>query len=107
MICTKQLCSDRDNWETYLATKATIVGVSPATPGQHQEFAVNRMLPIHLLADPNRNVTRIFGQHWLFPIAFTRAVVVVDAKGIIYNRNIMLRAFRPSDEQLVTDVYAA
>ena len=26
LVCTKQMCSVRDNWESYLATKATIVG---------------------------------------------------------------------------------
>lgn len=107
LVCTRQLCSVRDNWGHYLETKATIVGISPATPGEHQEFAQSRNLPISLLADPGREITRIYGAHWLYPINFTRAVVVVDAKGVVRNRDIMLRAFRPSDDQLITDIYAA
>ena len=107
MVCTKQLCSVRDKWEDYLATKATIVGVSPATPSEHQAFAGRRQLPLPLLADPDREITKVYGQHWLFPISFTRAVVVIDAKGIVRNIDIMLRAFRPSDTQLITDIYAA
>ena len=107
LVCTKQLCSVRDNWESYLATKATIVGISPATPDEHRHFASNRSLPIPLLADPARKITRIYGTHWLLPINLTRAVVVIDAKGIIRNRDIMLRAFRPSDDQLITDIYTA
>ncbi|CAN5435588.1 hypothetical protein BH10ACI3_BH10ACI3_13180 [soil metagenome] len=107
LVCTRQLCSVRDNWEQYLETKATIVGISPATPLEHRQFAAKRNLPIRLLADPDRKVTAIFGKHWLFPIFSTRAVVVIDAKGIIRNRDIMLRAFRPSDAQLITDIYAA
>ncbi len=107
LVCTKQLCSVRDNWESYLETKATIVGISPATPQQHQAFSQSRLLPIPLLADPNRTVTRLFSQHWLFPVSFTRAVVVIDAKGVVRNNDIMLRAFRPSDDQIITDIYEA
>lgn len=107
LVCTKQLCSVRDHWSDYLETKAEIVGISPGTPEIHREFANSRRLPIPLLADPGREVTRIFGQHWLWPINMTRAVVVIDAEGVIRNRDIMLRAFRPSDEKLITDIYAA
>ncbi len=107
LVCTKQLCSVRDNWSDYLETKAEIVGISPGTPEAHREFSNSRRLPIPLLADPEREVTRMFGKHWLWPINFTRAVVVIDAQGVIRNRDIMLRAFRPLDEKLITDIYAA
>lgn len=107
LVCTRQLCSVRDNWNRYLATEAVIVGVSPATTLAHRKFSQSRKLPIPLLADPGRIVTRIYGQHRVFPINMTRAVVVIDAKGIIRNRNVMLRAFRPLDDHLITDIYAA
>jgi peroxiredoxin len=107
LVCTRQLCSVRDNWNHYLATEATIVGVSPASTGEHKEFSKSRKLPIPLLSDPGREVTKIYGKHWMFPVSLTRAVVVIDAKGVIRNRDIMLRAFRPSDDQLITDIYAA
>lgn len=107
LVCTKQLCSVRDNWSKYLETKAEIVGISPGTPDEHRGFGESRKLPIPLLADPDRDITQIYGKHWLFPINFTRAVVVLDAKGIVRNRDVMLRAFRPSDEQIITDIYHA
>lgn len=107
LVCTRQLCSVRDNWKNYLDTKAVIVGISPATPDEHKAFSQTRSLPIPLLADKDRAVTRIYGKHSLFPINFTRAVVVIDAKGVIRNRDVMLRAFRPSDSRLITDIYAA
>lgn len=107
LVCTRQLCAVRDNWRYYLETDATIVGISPATPGEHEQFSQRRKLPIPLLSDPGRQITRQYGKHRLFPISLTRAVVVIDAKGIIRNRDVMLRAFRPSDEQLITDIYAA
>lgn len=35
LVCTKQLCSVRDNWTDYLETKAVVVGISPATVEEH------------------------------------------------------------------------
>ncbi|MBK8304186.1 MAG: peroxiredoxin family protein [Pyrinomonadaceae bacterium] len=107
LVCTKQLCSVRDNWEKYIETKAEIVGISPGTPEEHQTFSNSRQLPLPLLADPGREITGIYGKHWLFPVNLTRAVVVIDANGVIRNRDVMLRAFRPSDSQVITDIYAA
>ena len=107
LVCTRQLCSVRDNWGKYLETKAEIVGISPGTAEEHRTFGQSLKLPIPLLADPNREITRIFGKHWLYPVNLTRAVVVIDAKGVVRHRDIMLRAFRPSDDKLITDIYAA
>lgn len=107
LVCTKQLCSVRDNWEKYLATKAVVVGVSPGTTSQHQKFAVHHNLPLPLLADVDKSVTRLYSFHWLFPISFTRAIIVIDAKGIIRSRQIMLRAFRPSDTEVLATIHRA
>src|ERR1700712_3597419 len=90
LVCNKQLCSVRDNWDKYLETKAEIVGISPGTPDDHREFSQFRKLPIPLLADPERKITSIYGKHRLFPISMTRAVVVIDGRGVVRNRNIML-----------------
>ena len=107
LVCTKQLCLLRDNWQDYKATKAEIVGISPSTPLENVEFSQRRRLPIPLLADPDRLVTRVFGKHGLFPIQFTRAVVVIDGKGFIRSRRVMLRAFRPSDADVIRAIYEA
>lgn len=107
LVCTRQLCSVRDNWASYLETRATIVGISPGTPDEHREFSQSHHLPIRLLADPGREVTRRYAKHSVFPISWTRAVVVIDAKGIVRNRSVMLRAFRPADSRIITDIYAA
>lgn len=107
LVCTRQLCSLRDNWRDYKATKAEIVGISPSTPDENIEFSKRRQLPIPLLADPDRIVTRIFGKHLLFPIQFTRAVVVIDSKGFIRSRRVMLRAFRPTDADVIRAIYEA
>lgn len=107
LVCRRQLCSLRDHWEDYLDTKAEIVGISPGTSEQHRKFAANHRLPIPLLVDKNREVTKIYGQHRIFPVSFTRAIVVIDAAGVICNRRVMLRAFRPADRDVITSIYRA
>ncbi|HMS41505.1 MAG TPA: peroxiredoxin [Pyrinomonadaceae bacterium] len=107
LICTKQLCSVRDNWEKYLETKAVVVGVSPGTTSQHQKFAIHHNLPMPLLADVDKSITRTYSFHWLLPISLTRAIIVIDAKGIIRTRMVMFGAFRPSDREVLTSIHRA
>ena len=107
LVCTKQMCSLRDHWADYLETKALIIGVSPGTVKEHGEFYRRHNLPITLLADTDRSVTQTYGFHWLLPTTFMRSVVIVDAKGFIRTRRVMLRAFRPSDRSVITSIYSA
>ena len=107
LVCTKQMCSVRDNWTDYLETKATIIAISPGTTEEHQKFSQRHRLPLPILADAGREITKIYGQHWLFPIQLTRAIVVIDARGFIRYRRIILRAFRPTDKTVIASIYAA
>ncbi|HMP65961.1 MAG TPA: peroxiredoxin family protein [Pyrinomonadaceae bacterium] len=107
LMCTKQLCSLRDRWGDYLETKAEIVGISPAEPDEHAEFAKKYRLPIRLLADQGRAATRAYAKHPIYPVSFTRAVIVVDAEGRVRARHVMLRAFRPNDDDVIAAIYAA
>ena len=107
LVCTKQLCSVRDNWIKYLETGAEIVGISPGTEDEHNQFSANHNLPMKILADPNRIVTRIYASHWWMPIWSTRAVVVIDAKGIVRYQNIMVRALRPTDDEVLAAIHLA
>lgn len=107
LVCTKQLCSVRDNWADYLKTKAVVVGISPGTINEHEAFSQHHKLPLPLLADTDRTVTKIYSSHWLFPLSFMRGIVIVDAMGIIRAKKLMLRAFRPNDRGVIADIYAA
>lgn len=107
LVCTKQLCSVRDNWHEYLDTGATVVAVSSGTVEEHQSFIENHNLPITILADVDRKITDQFCSHWIFPIVLTRTVIVIDAKGLVRSKDVMLRAFRPPDRSVITSIYAA
>ena len=107
LVCTKQLCSVRDNWARYMDTGAEVVGISPGKADEHSQFAMNHRLPMTLLADSNRSITNIYGKHWWMPIWATRAVVVIDAKGFVRYQNIMVRALRPSDDEVLAAIHLA
>jgi peroxiredoxin Q/BCP len=107
LVCTRQLCAVRDHWQDYLQTRANIVGVSPAATAEHLAFAEKYRLPITLLADEGRVVTRRFAAHRFLPVSTTRGIVIIDADGVVRRREIMLRAFRPDDSDLIAAIYAA
>lgn len=107
LVCTKQLCSVRDHWSDYLETKATVIGISPGTVEKHQEFARKYRLPMPLLVDEGRQITEVFGKHSWLPIYLTRAVVIIDAKGIVRHKKVMFRGFRPKDYSLISSIYQA
>src|SRR4029079_1283397 len=62
LVCTKQLCSVRDNWSEYLKTKAVVVGISPGSVEDHRSFALHHRLPLTLLADIDGQITRTYTQ---------------------------------------------
>lgn len=106
-LCTKQLCSLRDNWAKYLDTKAEIVAVSASGNEANADFAQRHRLPLKILADANRHVTQTYISHSLFPVNFMRGLTVIDGKGVVRTHQTMLRAFRPNDHDVVMRVYEA
>ena len=107
LVCTRQLCSVRDNWQDYLKSEVSIVGISKGTVEAHRKFSEKYRLPLPILADENGEVTKLYCRPKFFPVNFIRAVFVIDAKGIICRQNIMLRIFRPSDEKILSSIYSA
>lgn len=107
LMCTRQMCSVRDNWAAYLQTKAVVVGISSGTADEHNRFSRNHRLPLTLLTDTNNEITKLYAQHRFMSVRLTRAIIVIDAKGNVRYRKVMLRAFRPSDKSVLTAIYAA
>jgi thioredoxin-dependent peroxiredoxin len=108
LVCSRQLCSVRDNWSKYLETKALVVGISRGTVEGNDLFSKLHELPIQLLTDVGCKVTATYKRvHWIIPNMFTRAIIIVDAKGIIRSRKVMFSAFRPKDASVISSIYAA
>lgn len=107
-VCTRQLCSVRDRWNDYIQTGAQVVGISTDTVESHHEFAEKRDLPLRLLSDADGVVTRLYKVRSWLPGRSARAVVVIDAHGIIRHRKVEpLSLFRPNDDQIIAAIRAA
>jgi len=65
-------------------------------------------LPLRLLADPGRQVARLYGATSWLPNRAARAVVVIDAEGRLRYRRVQpLSLFRPQDEEVLAAIRAA
>jgi peroxiredoxin Q/BCP len=107
-VCTRQLCSVRDNWEQYRATGAEVVGISTDSEESHRRFAENRELPLRLLSDPKGEVSRLYGASSWLPGRSARAVIVVDANGVVRSHKVQpLSLFRPRDAEVIEAIRAA
>lgn len=59
--CTKEACGFRDDYSAYQTAGVTILGVSPDSSKSHTNFITKYELPFTLLADPEREVLRMYG----------------------------------------------
>ena len=101
-VCTKQLCSVRDNWEDYAATGAEVVGISTDSAASHKGFAEKYDLPLTLLSDEKGEVIEKYSVKSWLPGRSARAVVVVDKMGIIRHHQVQsLSVFRPKDDEVL------
>ena len=107
-VCTKQLCSVRDRWADYSATGAEVVGVSTDTIESHEKFSEHYNLPLRLLADVDGAVTKQLGMRSWLPGRSARAVLVIDAQGVIRYRKVQpISLFRPNDNEIINAIRAA
>lgn len=101
-VCTRQLCSVRDNWQAYEATGAEVIGISTDSTASHNAFTAKYSLPLTLLSDPNADVSRVYGMKSWLPGRSARGVVVIDRTGrIAYHKVQPLSLFRPSDADVI------
>jgi peroxiredoxin Q/BCP len=102
-VCTKQMCSMRDNWSDYEALGAEVVAISVGSVEQHKQFAEHYNLPQTLLADQKGEVTKLMNVKSLFG-GSQRAVIVIDKQGLISYRKSVMPVFRPSDDEVLTAI---
>lgn len=107
-VCTKQLCSVRDNWADYAATGAEVVGISTDSAASHKDFAEKHDLPLTLLADEAGEVIEKYAVKSWLPGRAARAVVVIDKAGVVrYQKTESLSLFRPKDDDILTAIAQA
>ncbi len=87
--CTKEACAFRDARATYEAAGATVIGVSPDSPGSHKKFAEKYNLPFTLAADPEKTVCQSYGvwkeknMYGKKSMGVERTTFVIDGAGIV------------------------
>jgi peroxiredoxin Q/BCP len=107
-VCTKQLCSVRDNWEQYRATGAEVVGISTDSVKSHRDFGDKYNLTLRLLADEKGEVNKLYDAKSWLPGRSARAVVVIDKDGrVAYHKVQPLSLFRPKDDEILEAIKEA
>lgn len=80
-VCTQQLCSYRDRYESL---KIQVVGISNDSVESHAKFKAEKKFPFSLLSDPKHEAAKAFGakSKWLFGMP-TRANFIISSTGEI------------------------
>jgi peroxiredoxin Q/BCP len=87
--CTKEACAFRDARDAYEAAGATVIGISPDTPGSHQKFAEKYQLPFTLVADPEKRTCQDYGvwkeknMYGKKSMGVERTTFLIDGAGIV------------------------
>jgi thioredoxin-dependent peroxiredoxin len=107
-VCTKQLCSVRDNWTQYQESGAEVVGISTDSGSSHKSFADKYTLTLRLLSDEKGEVVSLYGAKSWIPGRSARATFVIGKDGIItYKKTETLSIFRPKDEDILDEIRKA
>ena len=92
-VCTKELCTFRDQLSTLNAAQARVFGISVDTFFTLKAFQSDQGLTFPLLSDFNKEVIRLYDVYNPDMIGLKgiakRAVFVVDAGGIIRHREVL------------------
>lgn len=100
MVCTKEACAFRDDFEEFAKSGARIIGINSGSVASHKAFESHHKLPFTLLSDPGDKVYKLFGvRNQLFVTG--RKTFVVDLHGkIVYTHEAMFAGQEHADEAL-------
>jgi peroxiredoxin Q/BCP len=84
IICTKEVCHFRDNFDEFKKINNTeVIGISSDTEDSHKQFSEANKLPFTLLSDPDEDVRREYGVPKTLGIVPGRVTYVIDKDGVI------------------------
>jgi len=93
-VCTKELCSIRDNIASYNAVNAQVFGISVDSPFTLAKFKEEQHLNFPLLSDFNKEVSETYGAiyeafiGWMKGVS-KRSAFVIDKNGIIQYAEVL------------------
>jgi len=80
--CTREACSFRDHYETFLDDGVEVLGISGQSVESHKNFAQKHNLKYHLLSDEGNKIRKLFGVPAnLFGLLPGRVTYVADKTG--------------------------
>lgn len=92
-VCTKELCSTRDNMKMYREFQATVLGISVDSFYSLHAFKKSENINFTLLSDFNREVSALYGtlydDFYGMKGVSKRASFVIDKRGYIRYREIL------------------
>jgi len=80
LVCTKQLCEFRDNWQEAKQKNTVVFGVNPAGAEKHAAFRSHHQFPFPLLVDSGQQVASLYHANGLI---VKRTVYLVGKTGKI------------------------
>ncbi|MFB9844833.1 peroxiredoxin [Mucilaginibacter ginsenosidivorans] len=100
MVCTKEACAFRDDFDDFTEAGAKVIGINGGTVASHKAFEQHYKLPFTLLSDPGDKVYKLFGVKG--SLFFTgRKTFVIDLQGkIVYTHDGLLEGRAHADESL-------
>jgi peroxiredoxin Q/BCP len=101
MVCTKEACAFRDNFNDFTKAGAKVIGINSGSVQSHMAFAKNHQLPFTLLSDPDNKVLTQYGvKGKLFLTG--RETFVVDLKGkVAFKYDTFMQGKEHAEQALV------
>jgi peroxiredoxin len=98
-VCTKQLCSYRDDWTRLSALPCRWWGVNQASPEKHRRFKEEKRLPLDLITDPDGELLKALGLWGL--LKTKRGFAVVSPAGEILGQSSIFPFFYTKTDDVV------
>ncbi len=83
LVCTKEVCSFRDSFQSFSDAGAAVLGVSSDSEKSHEDFAAHNKLPYKLLSDEHGKVRKLYGIPTSMGVLPGRVTYVIDKAGTV------------------------
>lgn len=102
-VCTKEMCSFRDDLSRFQSKDAQVLGVSVQPQASKQKFAAKHGLNFPILADEKKEVAKAYGVMGPLGLHSRRATFIIDKQGTVHHKDVeSLSIMRPDDEELLS-----
>lgn len=92
--CTQQACDFRDSSAYFASKGAAVIGISADSLKSHLKFADKHALPFPLLADENKEISRMFGVWQLKKMYGREFEGIVRSTFLINEEGILIQEWR-------------